>query len=151
MPTPVYVAPVRKYTQLSNIAAPPPSVAAPAGSGYLWPAGVRYISQYFGWRHTGLDIAGKIGTGLYASRAGTVTRSQCGWNGGYGCYIIIDHGNGITTLYGHASRLYVSVGEYVSQGQTFAAMGSTGRSTGSHLHFEVRVNGARQNPLRYIR
>lgn len=151
MPAPVYVAPVRKYTQLSNIAAPPPSVAAPAGSGYLWPAGVRRITQYYGWRHTGLDVGGPIGTGLYASKAGTVIRSQCGWNGGYGCYIIIDHGGGVTTLYAHASKLYVSVGEYVSQGQTIATMGSTGRSTGSHLHFEVRVNGARQNPLRYIR
>lgn len=151
MPAPVYVAPVRKYTQLSNIAAPPPSVAAPAGSGYLWPAGVRRITQYYGWRHTGLDIGGPIGTGLYASKAGTVIRSQCGWNGGYGCYIIVDHGGGVTTLYGHASKLYVSVGEYVSQGQTIATMGSTGRSTGSHLHFEVRVNGAKQNPLKYIR
>lgn len=151
MPAPVYVAPVRRYTQLSNIAAPPPSIAAPAGSGYLWPTSVRHITQYFGWRHTGLDIGGPVGTGLYATKAGTVIRSQCGWNGGYGCYIIIDHGNGITTLYGHASKLYVSVGEYVSQGQTIALMGSTGRSTGSHLHFEIRVNGVRQNPLRYIR
>jgi LysM repeat protein len=150
-PVPVYVAPTRRYTQLSNIAAPPPSVATPAGSGYLWPAGTRHITQYYGWRHTGVDICGPTGTGLYASGAGTVIRSRCGWNGGYGCYIIIDHGGGITTLYGHASQLYVSVGDYVSQGQTIAAMGSTGRSTGPHLHFEVRVNGARQNPLRYIR
>lgn len=150
-PVPVYVPPVRRYTQLSNVAAPPPSIAAPAGSGYLWPAGARHITQYFGWRHTGVDIGGSVGTGLYASRAGTVIRSQCGWNGGYGCYIIIDHGSGVTTLYGHASQLFVSVGDYVSQGQTIAAMGSTGRSTGSHLHFEVRVNGVRQNPLRYIR
>ena len=151
MPAPVYVAPVRRYTQLSNVAAPPPSVAAPAGSGYLWPAGTRHLTQYFGWRHTGLDVGGPVGTGLYAAKAGTITRSQCGWNGGYGCYIIIDHGSGVTTLYGHASQLFVSVGDYVSQGQTIAAMGSTGRSTGSHLHFEVRVNGVRQNPLRYIR
>jgi len=151
MPTPVYVAPVRRYTQLSNIAAPPPSIAAPAGSGYVWPAGARHITQYFGWRHSGVDVGGAIGTALYAAKSGTVIRSQCGWNGGYGCYIIIDHGNGVTTLYGHASQLYVSVGEDVAQGQTIALMGSTGRSTGPHLHFEVRVNGIRQNPLRYIR
>ncbi len=151
MPTPVYIAPVRRYTQLSNIAAPPPSVSAPAGSGYIWPAGTRYITQYFGWRHTGVDIGGPIGTALYAARSGTVIRSQCGWNGGYGCYIIIDHGGGVTTLYGHATKLYVSAGEDVVQGQTIGLMGSTGRSTGSHLHFEMRVNGVRQNPLRYIR
>lgn len=151
MPAPVYAAPVRRYTQLSNIAAPPPSVSAPAGSGYLWPTAVRRITQYHGWRHAGVDIGGPIGTALYATRSGTVIRSQCGWNGGYGCYIIIDHGGGVTTLYGHATKLYVSVGEEVVQGQTIGLMGSTGRSTGSHVHFEIRVNGARQNPLRYIR
>ncbi len=138
-------------TPLRGIAAPPPSIAAPAGSGYLWPAGVRRITQYYGLRHTGVDIAGPIGTGLYAAKAGTVIRSQCGWNGGYGCHIILDHGGGVTTLYGHASQLYVSVGEQVVQGQTIAAMGSTGRSTGPHLHFEVRVNGKKQNPLSYVR
>ena len=150
-PTPTYTQNTRQYTVLSNVAAPPPSVSAPAGSGYLWPAGVRYISQYFGWRHTGLDIAGKIGTPLYATKYGTVTKSQCGWNGGYGCYIIIDHGGGISSLYGHASKLYASVGDVVEQGETIALMGSTGRSTGSHLHFEIRINGVRQNPLKYIR
>lgn len=151
MPAPVYVAPARRYTQLSDIAAPPPSVSAAAGSGYLWPTAVRRITQYYGWRHTGLDIGGPISTAIYATRSGTVIRSQCGWNGGYGCYIIINHGNGVTTLYGHSSKLYVSVDEQVAQGQTIALMGSTGRSTGPHVHFEVRVNGARQNPLRYIR
>lgn len=139
------------YKPLSQVTAPAPSVDTPAGSGYLWPAGVRRITQYYGWRHTGLDIGGPVGTPLYASKAGTVKTSQCGWNGGYGCYIIVDHGGGVHTLYGHASQLYVSVGEQVSQGQTIAAMGSTGRSTGPHVHFEVRINGARLNPLKYIR
>ena len=141
----------RQYSSLSNISAPPPSVTAPAGSGYLWPTNVRRITQYYGWRHTGLDIAGPSGSPLYASRSGRVVRSQCGWNGGYGCYIIVDHGGGVQTLYAHASRLYVSVGQQVSQGQTIALMGSTGRSTGPHIHYEIRVNGSRQNPLRYIR
>ena len=139
------------YKPLSNVTAPSPSVDTPAGSGYLWPAGVRRITQYYGWRHTGLDIAGPVGTPLYASKSGTVKISQCGWNGGYGCYIILDHGGGVQTLYGHASQLYVSAGDSVSQGQTIAAMGSTGRSTGPHIHFEVRINGARLNPLKYIR
>lgn len=150
-----YVAPVRRTTKTSqsfrSISAPPPSVNAPAGSGYLWPTSVRRITQYFGWRHTGLDIGGPVGTPLYASRSGRVIKSQCGWNGGYGCYIILDHGGGVHTLYAHNSQLYVSVGEQVVQGQTIAAMGSTGRSTGPHIHFEVRVNGRRQNPLKYIK
>jgi murein DD-endopeptidase MepM/ murein hydrolase activator NlpD len=150
-PVSTYTPPVQKYTQLSNVVAPPPSVAAPAGSGYLWPTSVRYISQYYGWRHTGLDIAGPVGTPLYASKSGKVIMSQCGYNGGYGCYIIIDHGGGVQTLYGHASKLYVSVGDQVVQGETIAAMGSTGRSTGPHIHFEVRINGSRMNPLKYIR
>lgn len=148
-PAPVYVAPARRYGVLSDIAAPPS--AAAAGSGYLWPAAVRRITQYFGWRHTGVDIAGPFGTAIYAAQDGRVIKSQCGWNGGYGCYIIIDHGNGIFSLYGHGSRLYVNIGEEVARGQTIAVMGSTGRSTGPHLHFEIRVNGARTNPLRYVR
>lgn len=150
-PKPVYIPTTRRYTQLSSVAAPPPSISAPAGSGYLWPASVRHITQYFGWRHTGLDIAGPTGSAIYATKNGSVIRSQCGWNGGYGCYIILDHGNGIQTLYAHISHLYVSAGEQVLQGQTIATIGSTGRSTGPHLHFEVRVNGRMQNPLRYIR
>jgi len=150
-PEPIYMAPTRIATPLRSVAAPPPSISAPAGSGYLWPAGVRTITQYYGWRHTGLDIAGPVGTPVYASRAGTVIKSQDGYNGGYGNYIIIDHGGGITTLYGHNSQRYVEVGASVSQGQTIAAMGSTGRSTGPHVHFEVRINNKHTNPLQYVR
>jgi len=128
----------------------PPSTANPSQSGYIWPTNVRTITQYYGWRHTGVDIAGPVGSPLYASKAGTVVTSQCGWNGGYGCYIIIDHGDGFQTLYAHASELYVSVGESVTQGQTIAAMGSTGRSTGPHIHFEIRVGGRHVNPFSYV-
>lgn len=149
-PAPVYVAPTRSKS-FNSIVAPAPSVDAPAGSRYIWPTSARRITQYYGWRHTGLDIAGPIGTPLYAARAGTVIKSQCGWNGGYGCYVILDHGGGVKTLYGHASELFVSVGDEVAQGQTIAAMGSTGRSTGSHIHFEVRIGSSRVNPLQYIR
>lgn len=136
---------------LSSIVAPPPSIEVPAGGAYVWPAGVRRITQYFGLRHTGLDIAGPVGTSIYAVQSGVISRSQCGWNGGYGCYVIIDHGNGVSSLYGHASQLLVEVGEAVEQGQSVALMGSTGRSTGPHVHFEVRVNGRQTNPLRYVR
>lgn len=150
-PSRSYTPSTRRYTSLSSVAAPPPSAAAPAGSGYLWPTTVRRITQYFGWRHTGVDIGGPFGTPLYATKSGTVTKSQCGWNGGYGCYVLVDHGGGVKSLYAHASRLYVSPGERVSQGQTIAAMGSTGRSTGSHVHFEILVNGRKVNPFRYVR
>lgn len=135
----------------NNVVAPPPSINAPAGSGYIWPSSARIITQYYGWRHTGLDVAGAMGSAIYATRSGRIIKSQCGWNGGYGCYIIIDHGNGVKSLYAHNTKLYVSVGQSVSQGQTIALMGSTGRSTGPHLHFEVRVNGRRVNPLQYVR
>ena len=140
-----------RSTAIRNISAPPPSVSAPAGSGYIWPSAARIVTQYSHWRHVGADIGGPIGTAIYAARAGVVSKSQCGWNYGYGCHIIVDHGGGVQTLYAHASQLNVNVGEPVSQGQVIMLMGSTGNSTGSHLHFEVRINGQRQNPFRFIR
>lgn len=112
------------------------------------------ITSRFGSRsrdnHKGLDIGASKGTPIYAAASGTVTVSQYGYGGGYGNYIMISHGNGIQTLYGHCSELCVSVGEYVSQGQLIAKVGSTGISTGNHLHFEVRVNGVAQDPQNYV-
>lgn len=154
-PQPVYVPPkhivTTKPSSLNKVVAPPPSISAPAGFGYIWPTAASIITQYYGWRHTGLDVAGSIGTAIYATKSGTVLVSQCGWNYGFGCYVHLDNGNGITTIYAHASQLLVSPGEYVTQGQSIALMGSTGNSSGSHLHFEIRVNGNRQNPLAYVR
>ncbi|MBI4098701.1 MAG: M23 family metallopeptidase [Candidatus Magasanikbacteria bacterium] len=150
-PVPVYIAPPASSRRLADIAAPLPSIFVPAGQLYVWPTTVRRITQYFGWRHTGVDVAGPIGTPLIASRAGRVVSAKCGWNGGYGCHVILDHGDGVRTMYAHASRVYVDVGETVEQGQAIAGMGSTGRSTGSHIHFEVRVNGVRANPLKFVR
>ncbi len=89
--------------------------------------------------HNGIDIADKIGTPIYAAASGTVIISTIsGWNGGYGNYVIISHPNGTQTLYGHLSKDLVKVGDYVTRGQKIALMGSTGKSTGSHLHFEIR-------------
>lgn len=136
---------------IDTVSAPPPSVDAPAGSGYIWPTQATIITQYFGLRHTGVDIAGKEGLAIYATKAGTVITSQCGWNGGYGCYIKIDHGGGVVSWYGHASKMFVEVGDVVAQGETIALVGNTGRSTGPHLHFEIRVNNKYQNPLSYVR
>lgn len=116
----------------------------------LWPTSGHVITQYYGWRHTGLDIDGDFTSPLYAADDGVV--SKAGWNsGGYGLMILINHPNGMMTRYGHASKLYVKPGDVVHRGQVIAMMGSTGRSTGSHLHFEVYVNGRRVNPLLYIR
>ena len=113
------------------------------------------ISSRFGVRssirssaHTGLDIATSTGTPIQAAASGTVTFS--GYKGSYGNMIVITHANGVQTYYGHCSQLYVSSGTSVSQGQTIAAVGSTGNSTGPHLHFEVRINGVAYNPQNYV-
>lgn len=98
--------------------------------------------------HTGLDIAASKGTPIAAAATGTVTFS--GYKGSYGNMIVITHSNGIQTYYAHCDKLYVSAGTYVSQGQTIAAVGSTGNSTGPHLHLEVRVNGVAYNPQNYV-
>ncbi len=98
--------------------------------------------------HTGLDIANSHGTPIKAAAGGTVVFS--GTKGSYGKMVIISHGNGIQTYYGHCSSLDVSVGQTVSQGQVIAKMGSTGNSTGNHLHLEVRVNGSSVNPQKYL-
>ena len=113
------------------------------------------ISSRFGVRssirssaHTGLDIATSTGTPVLAAASGTVTFS--GRKGSYGNLLVITHSNGVQTYYGHCSKLYVSAGTTVTQGQTVAAVGSTGNSTGPHLHFEIRVNGVAYNPQNYL-
>ena len=98
--------------------------------------------------HTGLDIATSTGTPIAAAASGTVTFS--GYKGSYGNMIVISHGNGVQTYYGHCSQLYLSAGATVSQGQTIASVGSTGNSTGPHLHLEIRVNGVAYNPQNYL-
>ena len=98
--------------------------------------------------HTGLDIAASSGTPYSAAASGTVTFA--GYKGSYGNLIVITHSNGVQTYYGHSSKIYVKVGQSVSQGQTIGAVGSTGNSTGPHLHLEVRVNGVAYNPQNYV-
>ena len=98
--------------------------------------------------HTGLDIASSSGSPIKAAASGKVTFA--GWKGSYGNLLVITHSNGVQTYYGHCSKLYVSSGQTVSQGQTVAAVGSTGNSTGPHLHFEIRVNGVAYNPQNYV-
>lgn len=98
--------------------------------------------------HTGLDIATASGTPIAAAASGTVTFS--GYKGSYGNLIVLSHGNGVQTYYGHCSKLYATTGQAISQGQTIAAVGSTGNSTGPHLHLEIRVNGVAYNPQNYL-
>lgn len=130
-------------------------VKAPAtqasGDDMVWPTEGKRITQYFSWAHNGLDIGNKTGTVIYAAEAGKIEIAATGWNGGYGNTILINHGDGKKTRYGHLSVLYVKVGDSVEKGENIGTMGSTGRSTGPHLHFEVVVNGTRYNPLNYIK
>lgn len=120
-----------------------------ASGNFVWPTSGT-ISQNFAWYHPGLDIANKAGPNILAADAGVVTYSGC-LNWGYGCHLKIDHGNGYTTLYGHLSQMYVNVGQRVARGNLIGKMGSTGRSTGTHLHFEVAKNGMKLSPLTVLK
>lgn len=143
----------KKIAQMSS------SKAKYAGGIMKWPTpGYTRISSPYGMRihpiykvkkmHTGIDIDAPSGASIVAANSGKVILA--GWNGGYGNCIIIDHGGGMATLYGHQSKLLVKVGDYVEKGQTIGKVGSTGLSTGPHLHFEVRVNGQTVDPQKYV-
>lgn len=125
------------------------TVRTTASGSFRWPAGGS-ITQYFGENgHTGLDLAGGAGSPIYAADGGVVV-TALKLNYGYGWYLVIDHENGYRTLYGHLSAFYVDYGERVAKGTTIGAMGSTGLSTGPHLHFEMFRNGVQVNPLKYL-
>lgn len=119
---------------------------------YMFPVTNWNVTSNFGYRwgrlHAGTDVGVPIGTTVRASRGGQVITA--GWVGGYGNCVIIDHGDGIATRYGHLSEVTVSVGQYVDQGEQIALSGNTGRSTGPHLHFEIRINGEAVDPLPYL-
>jgi murein DD-endopeptidase MepM/ murein hydrolase activator NlpD len=124
----------------------------PRRAGFIWPSrGV--LTSRFGMRyrrhHNGIDIASPTGTPIYAARDGVVTFA--GRRGGYGLVVYVEHGDGYTTVYGHASSLHVKVGERVRRGELIARVGCTGSCTGAHLHFEVHEGGTPVNPLRHLR
>jgi murein DD-endopeptidase MepM/ murein hydrolase activator NlpD len=116
------------------------------------------LASAYGWRthpitgkqsfHNGVDLANVTGTPIYAAKSGTVTVAT--YNGVYGYYVQINHGDGFSSLYGHMTHYIVSVGQSVSAGQVIGYMGSTGWSTGSHLHFTIYYNGNTVNPMNYI-
>ena len=126
-----------------------------------WPIpGYNTITSYFGYRnhpiyhtwklHSGIDVGAPTGAKFVAADDGTVLIASYGYNGGYGNYVVINHGNGITTRYGHGTTILVSAGQKVTKGTPVLTVGSTGASTGPHAHFEVRVNGTAVNPLNYF-
>lgn len=134
------------------------SMPTSGGTGkFIWPV-TGEITSYYGWRthpvfgttryHSGMDIACDYGTPIVAADSGTVIYS--GWMGGYGYAVMIDHGGGLVSLYGHNQELAVSEGQYVNQGQVISYAGSTGWSTGPHCHFEVRIHGEVTEPLDYL-
>lgn len=126
----------------------PPVLAGGTGQ-FQWPVGGT-ISQYPVWYHMALDIANNAAPGIGAADSGTVTLVQY-LRYGYGYHIIVDHGSGLSTLYAHMQEIYVKVGDRVARGQIVGKMGSTGRSTGTHLHFEVRRAGTTVNPLPFLK
>lgn len=129
-----------------------------AGGKFAWPGENTHVTSEFGMRfhpilkvnklHTGIDIRATLGSKVMAANDGTVIKA--GWNNSYGNVVMIDHGGQIVTLYAHNSKLLVKTGDVVSRGQTIAYAGSTGNSTGPHIHFEVRVNGQYQNPRNWL-
>lgn len=145
--------PVTKKMTVGTRETRTPVSTGSGGSGdYFWPVDGGYISAYQGDRrnHKGIDIAAPYGTPIYAAESGTVIEAGGGWNGGYGNCIKIEHADGKITLYGHQSSLAVEYGDYVVKGQLIGYVGSTGDSTGNHLHFEVRSNGTYLNPTDYV-
>ena len=129
------------------------------GGAFAWPCpSTKLVTSEFGWRmhpvlhysrfHNGIDIGGKYGASIVAAYDGKVVAAS--YTSAMGNYIMIDHGDGLYTIYMHCSQLYVSEGAYVIRGEQIAAVGSTGISTGPHLHFSVRLNGEYKNPLEYV-
>lgn len=127
-----------------------PTFSAPGGGGFIWPSrGI--LTQYFSWYHPGIDVANRTAPAIAAADGGTVV--VAGWvdNFGFGNRVVVDHGNGYRTTYAHLSNIYVALGQQISRGQIVGQMGSSGRSTGTHLHLEIRYKGIAVNPLAILK
>ncbi|MDE0311971.1 MAG: M23 family metallopeptidase, partial [Caldilineaceae bacterium] len=109
-----------------------------------------HITQQFWHGHRAIDVGARAGAPIVAADSGYVIKASHGWNGGYGRMVMIDHGNGFVSLYAHMNTVYVRQGENVAKGEQLGTVGNTGRSTGPHLHFEIRQNGAARNPFYFL-
>ena len=141
----------RRIAEIQGVPYAEPADTTPSAAGFTWPTSGQITSGFgprWGRMHQGLDIAAPTGRPITAAKSGTVI--MAGWSGGYGQLVVIDHGGGLATAYAHQSRIAVKTGDPVTQGGLVGFVGSTGRSTGPHLHFEVRVNGAARDPLPYL-
>lgn len=143
-------APIKRLSSQSLAGPTGSTFQAPGGGQFVWPTHGG-LTQYFAWYHPGIDLANRVAPVIVASDGGTVI--VAGWpdSYGYGNRVIIDHGNGYQTIYAHLSNIYVTIGQKVSRGQSIGQMGSTGRSTGTHLHFEIRYKGIAVNPLAILK
>ena len=141
----------RRIAEIQGVPYAEPADTTPSAAGFTWPTSGQITSGFgprWGRMHQGLDIAAPTGRPITAAKSGTVI--VAGWSGGYGQLVVIDHGGGLATAYAHQSRIAVRTGDPVTPGGLVGFVGSTGHSTGPHLHFEVRVNGAARDPLPYL-
>lgn len=141
----------KRIAEIQGVPYAEPSDITPSAAGFTWPTSGRITSGFgprWGRMHQGLDIGAPTGRPITAAMSGKVI--VAGYSGGYGNLVVIDHGGGLSTAYAHQSRIAVGVGDPVTQGGLVGHVGSTGHSTGPHLHFEVRVNGVARDPLPYL-
>ncbi len=135
--------------QVAIYRGPIPATAARGTGRYAWPVG-GHVTQRYWHGHRAIDVGARNGAPIVAADSGFVVKASHGWNGGYGRMVMIDHGNGIVSLYAHMNTIYVRQGENIRKGEQLGTVGNTGRSTGPHLHFEIRHNGVARNPFYYL-
>ena len=135
--------------QVAMYRGPVPANAVRGSGNFAWPVS-GHITQQFWHGHRAIDVGARAGAPIVAADSGYVVKASHGWNGGYGRMVMVDHGNGFVSLYAHMNTLYVRQGENVAKGEQLGTVGNTGRSTGPHLHFEIRQNGAARNPFYFL-
>ncbi len=135
--------------QVAMYRGPVPASAVRGSGSFAWPVS-GHITQQFWHGHRAIDVGARGGSPIVAADSGYVIKASHGWNGGYGSMVMVDHGNGFVSLYAHMNMVYVRQGENVAKGEQLGTVGNTGRSTGPHLHFEIRQQGAARNPFYFL-
>ena len=135
--------------QVAMYRGPVPASAVRGSGNFAWPVS-GHITQQFWHGHRAIDVGARGGSPIVAADSGYVIKASHGWNGGYGSMVMVDHGNGFVSLYAHMNMVYVRQGENVAKGEQLGTVGNTGRSTGPHLHFEIRQQGAARNPFYFL-